>query len=670
MKKRCLLLIVPILIMGCNTTTMNKKAIDSVNMNLQVDPGTDFYEYANGGWMQNNPLTEEYSRYGTFDKLQEDNNEQIKSIINKLAENGGDSETYKLVSQFYTQGMDSAAIEQQGLASIQEFLDEIDSIASKEAYVAYLTQIHQKGISPYFLSYSTADKKNSDWVIIGIWQGSLGMNDRDYYLLADERTVKIQEEYRKYVATLFELIGEQNSEKLAKDIFNFEYVLAEKSMSRLEMRDPKLTYNKMNLAELNNLCSVINWNDYFEALAITSKDEITVGQIDYMKFLPGFIESQELSILKNYLKFYVASSLAPYLSNNFVEAQFAFYGKVMQGKEKMKPRWKRVVSYTNAAVGEALGQAYVKEYFPPSAKERMETLVDNLIISFENRIQQLDWMSDTTKVEAVEKLKKINVKIGYPNKWRDYSNLKLDNEYFVHNVLEAKENNKRYQMAKIGKPVDPDEWLMLPHTVNAYYHPIHNEIVFPAGILQPPFFFKDDDDAVNYGAIGVVIGHEITHGFDDKGRQYDKHGMLNDWWTAKDDEKFNAKAEVLVDQFNEFEVLNDVKADGKLTLGENIADLGGLKISYAAFSNTEQYKNQQNIDGFSPSQRFFLAYAQVWAQNIRDEEMLRRVKEDVHSLGEHRVNGPLPNLEEFYAAFDINENDSMYIPVEDRAEIW
>ena len=493
---------------ACKTTTMvNNQAISKSDMDTTVSPGDNFYQYANGGWLINNPLTEEYSRFGSFDKLQEENNEQVKSIIEKLVSGKNNSYTDQLVGKFYAQGMDSATIELQQAEALQSYFETIDKIASYNDFETVLSSFHEMGISPFFSCSSTPDKKNSDWVITGIWQGSLGMNDRDYYLKTDSRTKEIQTAYKKYVATLFNLIGysEGKTTSLAESIFEFEKELAESSMSRLEMRDPQLTYNKMTLKELSELSSVINWNAYFDSMHIETNDEITIGQTKYMEFLGEFIKKTDLNLLKDYLKFYLTSTSASYLSNEFVDTQFEFYGKVMQGKEQNKPRWKRITSYTNSAVGEALGQAYVKEYFPPESKARMEQLVSNLIAAFGERINNLEWMTDTTKAEAIEKLGKINVKIGYPDKWRDYTNLKFDSKYFLLNVMEARTNNKAYQLAKIGKEVDPDEWLMLPHTVNAYYHPVYNEIVFPAAILQPPFFFPDADDAVNYGAIGVGI---------------------------------------------------------------------------------------------------------------------------------------------------------------------
>ncbi|NBC84152.1 MAG: M13 family peptidase [Bacteroidetes bacterium] len=650
-----------------------KKAIDTTNMNLTVEPGDNFYEYATGGWQEKNPLTAEYSRYGSFDVLQEENNKKVRSLIEDLASGKyPENELAQKIGNLYAQGMDSGKIEKQFNEPISPILEQINAITGKQEILHQIIDFHKKGVFPLFYLSGTPDRKNSDWVIISLYQGGLGMNDRDYYIDEDQRSKEIQEAYRKYAATLFELSGDNpdSAQKNAQIVYDFEKQLAENSMNRLQRRDPKLTYNKMDLAGLTYLSSDFNWAHYFNKVNVSATEQINVAQPDFFKYVSKAFENHDLETWKTYLKWNLLNDAAPYLAEDYVNARFEFYGKVMQGKEQIRPRWKRMVSLVNNGVGEALGKVYVEKYFPPEAKQRMLDLVENLRISFENRIQELDWMSDTTKTEALAKLERIRVKIGYPDKWRDFSALELNSEYLYHNVLEANIFNTRYEWDKIGKPVDKDEWLMLPHTVNAYYHPLHNEIVFPAGILQPPFFYQTQDDAVNYGAIGVVIGHEMTHGFDDKGRQYDKEGNLNDWWTQTDAERFDNKSKVLVDQYNQFTVLDTIMANGELTLGENIADLGGLQISLDAFEMTDQYKENTTVDGFTPVQRFFISYANVWAQNIRDEEKLRRVKEDVHSLGEHRVNGPLPNISEFYIAFEVDSNDSLYIEPEKRATIW
>lgn len=650
-----------------------QKPIDQANMDKSVDPGNDFYQYATGGWQQNNPLTAEYSRYGTFDQLQEENNKQVKTLITELQNsNFAVGSPEQIIGNFYAAGMDSVAIDAQGIKAITPYLLRINNITSLNNMQEVISELHMLGVHPFFVSYSTPDRKNSDWVILGVSQAGLGMGERDYYLDNDQRTRNIREAYITYIAALFVLSGHKTEQAnvAARQVLDFETRLASVSMSRLDQRDPQLTYNKMSVDELARLSALINWQQYFSKLGIEHQNEINVGQTEYMKALPGIVNNTALGVIKNYLTFTLLNKSASYLTSDFVDAKFTFYGKTMSGKEKIRPRWKRMVDVTNNAMGEVLGQVYVKKYFPPEAKQRMEQLVENLRKAFANRINKLEWMSDTTKLKALEKLTKMRVKVGYPNMWRDFSGLKLNSEFFIQNVFEANTFNIQYNLAKIGKPVDKGEWLMLPHTVNAYYHPLHNEIVFPAGILQPPFFYQKADDAVNYGAIGMVIGHEMTHGFDDKGRQFDSDGNLNDWWTKADEERFNTRTQVLEEQYNAMQVVDSVYADGKLTLGENIADLGGLNIAFDAFKMTTQYKNKQNIDGYTPAQRFYLAYANVWAQNVRDEEKLRRVKEDVHSLGKHRVNGPLMNIAEFYQAFDVEKENEMYTDDSLRAKIW
>jgi len=652
---------------------MPMNAIDTSDFDTSVQPGENFYQYATGGWQKNNPLTPEYSRYGSFDILQENNNEQVRDLINDLAEGRyPDNPLANKIGRFYAMGMDSNTIDQQGSTPLTPYLEKIDRLQDKSQLIDLIVDYHKMGVYPFFAMAGSPDRKNSDWVIINLYQGGLGMNDRDYYLETDNRTKEIQQAYKKYIAQVLELSGYGAGEPtaMAEQIFEFEKGLAHHSMTRLQRRDPELTYNKSNLDSIASQMPNLAWERYFNLTGIDATDQINVNQPDYFKYLNQTFEETALQTLKHYLAWQFINASAPYLSTDHVNARFDFYGRTMQGKEKIRPRWKRMVSITNNAMGEALGKIYVEKYFPPADKKRMTDLVENLRETFTERIKHVGWMSDSTKTEAFAKLERMRVKIGYPNKWRDYTSLTLDSAYFLDNVLASERFNVQYEWNKIGKPVDKDEWLMLPHTVNAYYHPLHNEIVFPAGILQPPFYYSDADDAVNYGAIGVVIGHEMTHGFDDKGRKFDKDGNLNDWWTSGDAERFDKQAKTLVEQFNAFIIQDTLRANGELTLGENIADLGGLHIALDALKKTPQYTKNDTIDGFSPTQRFYLAYAKLWAQNIRDEEVQRRIKEDVHSLGEHRVNGPLPNMADFYLAFDITEGQTMYIPVNERAEVW
>lgn len=652
---------------------MKYTGVDRTDMDFSVQPGTDFYQYANGGWMQKNPLKPEYSRYGTFDKLQEDNLEALRKLTEKMAATGGsDDPVAAKIGLFLKTGMDTAAINQTGIKPLEPLLRQIEGLVSREEVKEFLISMHSQSINPLFNIFAEADSKNSQWMLAWLWQGGLGMPDRDYYLEDSPRMKEIREKYLDYIIKIFVLSGkdENDARKAAQLIFELETQLAKASMSRLDMRDPDNVYHKMSLAQLQKEVPQISWKRYFEGIGVTDPGEVNIAQPDFFKAAGELLDKVPVETWKLYFYWTVLNESAPYVSEPFEQAHFTFYGKTMSGKEEMQPRWKRVLNTASSALGEAIGEAYVKEYFPPEAKQRMLILVENLRKALAERIQNLTWMSDTTKQKALEKLAAMKVKIGYPDKWRDYSELKVGESSYVENVIEAERFNRAYILSKVNKPVDPMEWHMTPQTVNAYYNPSNNEIVFPAGILQPPFFSMTADDAVNYGAIGMVIGHEMTHGFDDEGRKFDKDGNLREWWTEEDSKRFNERAEILVKQYDQFVVLDSIHANGKLTLGENIADLGGLNVAYTAFKMTDEGKSNTKIDGFTPDQRFFLGYAHVWAQNIRDQEILRRTKEDVHSLGRFRVNGPLRNMPEFYKAFEIKPGDPMFLPEEERAVIW
>ncbi|MFT3738998.1 MAG: M13 family metallopeptidase [Breznakibacter sp.] len=642
------------------------------DMDLSVPAADNFYLYANGGWMKNNPLPDDKSRFGSFDKLAEENREKVKSIIEKAAaENAPAGSISQKIGDFFASGMDTVAIEDTGLTPLQPYLVQIDAIQNTNELIAALGRLQRMQLAQVYYFFAEGDAKNSQMVIANIYQGGLGMPDRDYYFDKGQHSEDIRNAYTKYLTTLWEYMGDDEASAKAKadQVVKFETRLAAVSNTREENRDPIKTYNKLDNKALETLTPGFDWNEMFVAMKINRPNHINVYQPKFMAEVAKMVKEEPLEIWKVYLKTNLIRSTATYLPKNFVDANFEFYGKTLSGQPSQEPRWKRVLNTTSGALGEAVGQLFVKEYFPPQAKVRMEQLVENLRTSFAQRINQLDWMSDSTKQQALGKLAAIRVKIGYPNKWRDYSSLEISRDSYLTNVLRSNEFDFAFETAKIDKPVDPESWLMTPQTVNAYYHPTNNEIVFPAAILQPPFFYLDGDDAVNYGAIGVVIGHEMTHGFDDQGRQYDKNGNLSDWWTVEDAAKFAAKTNVLVEQFNQFTVLDSVKANGSLTLGENIADLGGLTISYQAFRNTIK-EEPAPIDGFTADQRFYLGYARIWAQNIRDAEKLRRQKTDEHSLGEHRVMGPIVHLETFYNAFDIDEKSPIYRQPTDRAVIW
>lgn len=648
-------------------------SFDASNMDLTVDPSVDFYQYANGGWMKQHPLPDDKSRFGAFDMLAEENRDKVKAVIEQAAkEKGAKGSVSQQIGDFFGSGMDTLKREEMGYQPIKPLLEKVDALNSISEITSLVAFLHKKQITPFFHFYSTPDQKNSNQVIAGIQQGGLGLPDRDYYTETGDRAEKIRGEYRAYLETILTLTGidTDTAKTKAARIIDFETRLAQISNTRLENRDPQKTYNKMDVATLKNISPKINWDEYISLMGLKGDVAIDVAQPRFIDGLSDIIETTDINILKDYLQANIIMSASSYLSADFERATFDMFGKVLSGKQVMEPLWKRVLNTTSGALGEAVGQLYVKQFFPQAAKERMEVLVENLRVAFGQRIDRLTWMSDSTKKAAHEKLASIRVKIGYPNKWRDYSSLEIGNSYW-DNVLASNEFDVAFDLAKVGKEVDKDEWLMNPQTVNAYYNPVANEIVFPAAILQPPFFYAEGDDAVNYGAIGVVIGHEMTHGFDDQGRQFDKSGNLNDWWTAADAESFDSQTKVLVDRFNGFTVIDTLKANGQLTLGENIADFGGLCISYQAFCNsTENALSAPAIDGFGPQQRFILAYARIWAQNIRNEEVYRLTKEDVHSLGKWRVNGPLPLFAPFYEAFDIQESAPMYVAEDERPVIW
>ncbi|MFB6320271.1 M13 family metallopeptidase [Saccharicrinis sp. FJH54] len=644
------------------------------DMDLSYTPGQNFYMYTNGGWMANNPLPDDKSRYGAFDMLAEENRERVKGIIEGAAkEQAKEGTIAQQIGDFFASGMDTAAIEAAGLKPVQPYLDMIQNISSKDDLVNAIGKLQELQIYPLFYFYGSPDSKNSDMMIAEISQHGLGMPDRDYYTDKGEHADKIRAAYKNYIREIWMLNGssEKGAEQKADEIFALENKLAEISNTRLQNRDPQATYNKVDYAGLKAEYPAMEWDNLFTAMGVAEPKEINVSQPHYLTEMSKMLGSEPLNTWKDYLTLHFLRNISRYLPKAYVDASFEFYGKTLSGMPEQEPRWKRVSGATSGALGEAIGQLFVAQYFPPEAKKRMEKLVENLRIAFGERIDQLDWMSDSTKAAAKDKLAAIHVKIGYPNKWRDYSGLKVTKDSYVENAIRSNELDFKYTADKIGKPVDKDEWHMTPQTVNAYYNPSANEIVFPAAILQPPFFYLNGDDAVNYGAIGVVIGHEMTHGFDDQGRQFDKAGNLNDWWQPADAEKFAKRTKVLAERYDSFIVQDTIHANGELTMGENIADLGGLNIAFQAFENTLKGKAEpEAIDGFTAEQRFFLSYARIWAQNIREAEKLRRVKTDVHSLGEHRVNGPLPNLQAFVNAFNIQEADSMYIPLNMRAKIW
>ena len=668
------------LLNGCKSDSEEAKltsGIDLSNLDTTASPNDDFYQYACGGWMKNNPLKPEYSRYGSFDVLGENNQLQLKEIITETAaqQNEKGSVAQK-IGDLYNMGMDSVTIEKQGAEPIQEELQAIAALKDKKELTAMLADMSMNGLSPFFGIFGEADPDNSSMNIAWLWQSGLGIGDRDYYLKADQQNLRDQ--YVIMLTEYFKISGygkmvnmEGRENELAASVLSLETAMAEKFMDKNTTRDPFKTHNIRTIDQLQAMIPVVDVRAYLNAQGLGHLESVNVGQVDYISSLNNILTICDLNTIKAYLAAKVIGGAAPYLSQQFVDANFNFYGKARSGQEENKPRWKRVVGTVDGCLGEAVGQLYVEKYFPAAAKERMLKLVDNLKVSLGERIQDANWMSDSTKMRAQEKLAAIIVKIGYPEKWRDYSKLEIKDDSYYANVVRARRFENEYQMSKIGKPVDPTEWQMTPQTVNAYYNPTTNEICFPAGILQPPFFDMNADDAANYGAIGVVIGHEMTHGFDDQGRNYDKMGNLSNWWTEEDGANFTQRAQVLVDFFNKIEVAPGLYANGQFTLGENIADNGGLNISYQALQKAKAEGGiQEEMDGFTANQRFFLAYANVWANNIRDEEIIHRTTEDPHSLGRYRVNATLPHIDGFIEAFNIQPGDKMYVAPEERAHIW
>lgn len=658
---------------ACSERQTGENPLPQSNFDLSVAPGTDFYQYACGGWMANNPLKPEYSRYGSFDRLAELCEEQMHDLVTELvSENQQPGSVAAKVKELYTLGLDSARLNAEGMAPVKTDLDEINNLSWREVPAA-IGRLHAQGISPFFYVYVGPDGKDSWQNLLCLNQGGIAMGDRDYYLATDSTNLALREAYKKYVTRLFVLAGysESAAESAAQSVLKVETELARLAYSREELRDPQKNYNRMAYTDFAQRESAFDWTAFFRAMGVDSLTHLDASQLAFFDGLNNLYPQLTLQTIKDYLSYTLLNNAASYLDDDFYNTQFDFYGRTLSGQQEPRARWKRSLSTTDAVLSEALGEIYVERYFPQTSKDRMLKLVANLQEALGQHIAQLEWMSDETKARALEKLAAVTVKIGYPDKWRDYSALEISTEKsYWENLKNASMFETAYMLDKIGKEVDKSLWYMSPQTVNAYYNPTTNEICFPAGILQPPFFYAEADDAINYGAIGVVIGHEMTHGFDDMGRQFDKEGNLNDWWTPEDTRQFNLRADRLVEQYDQIVVIDTVHANGRFTLGENIADQGGLRIAYTAFKNATEGAEQTPIDGFTPDQRFYLAYANLWASNIRDEEILRRTKTDPHSLGKWRVNAALRNLETFYQAFGITAEQPMYMAPEERVVIW
>ena len=667
-----------VLASACTQNSQNlKSGIDLANLDTTALPGTDFYQYATGGWQKANPLTAEYSRYGSFDVLQENNNKQLRELIDSVAslDNAPGSIEQK-IADLYNSAMDSVTLNESSHLDLDAFLAcdgyQTSSDVTEKWFLDVWPRMQRQGVDGLFSFYIGADEKDSKNNILSIFQGGLTLRQKDYYLDDDESTKAIRNAFVNYIKSLTQHVGfsEKDANRIAEDVMRVETRLAKASRSMTELRDPEANYNKMSYEDLKKDFSGIKWDEFFSNFGISGLKDVVVGQPEAIHEVEKILAEEGQNALQNVYLWHAIDMASSFIDDESRALNFAFWGTAMSGRQEDRPRWKRAVSSVEGSLGEALGQLYVAKYFPPAAKERMEKLIANLQIALGERIDVQEWMSDETKKVAHEKLDAFYVKVGYPDKWRDYSTLEIGKGY-LNNMLACTEWGIKDMIERhLNKPVDHDEWYMTPQTVNAYYNPTTNEICFPAGILQSPFFDMSADDAFNYGAIGVVIGHEMTHGFDDQGAKYDKNGNLSQWWTEEDTKRFNERNQVMREFHDSIEVLPGLHANGSLTLGENMADHGGLMVAFQAFKNATKNHPLPEIDGFTADQRFFLAYANVWGQNIREEEIQRRVKTDPHQLGEWRVNGQLPHIDAWYETFGITESDPMFVSKEKRVTIW
>ena len=654
------------------------RPIDPSSMDPSVKPADDFFLYADGGWIKRTEIPPEYSRWGSFNELIERNNDALHDIAEKAENTHVDPKLapeVQKVGDYYASGMDEKTIEAMRTKPLDDEFKNVDAVKDRNDLLKEIAHLHTIGVNVLFNFGSGQDAKDSTHEIAQAAQGGLGLPDRDYYTKTDEASKKLRDQYVDHVAKMLTLLGEPAAIAAddAKKILALETKLAEASRTRVQLRDPQKNYNKMPLRQLQDLTPDWNWSDYFKHLDAPAPADVNVHQPEFFKTTDDVFESTSMDTWKAYLRWHLINATAAELSNDFVNENFNFNDRILHGTEQIKPRWKRVVASTDGAIGEALGKLYVAFYFPPEAKARALELVNNLKEALADRIKTLDWMDEPTKKEALKKLAAMGVKIAYPDKWLDYSLLRIDRGPFVLNAIRADKFESSRELKKIGKPVDPTEWGMTPPTVNAYYNPNMNEIVFPAGILQPPFFYADADDAVNYGGIGAVIGHEMTHGFDDQGRQFDAVGNLRDWWSPQSAAKFKERAQAIVQQYNEYEPLPGLHVNGELTQGENIADIGGVKLAYAALQKAldkHPQEREQKIDGFTPEQRFFLSFATIWKSKQRDEDLKLRLNTDPHSPAHYRVNGPLSNLPEFKKAFNVPDGSPMVRVTDKRVNIW
>ncbi len=647
-------------------------AIDKANFDESIDRKADFYQWATGGWQKNNPLKPEFSRYGSFDVLRENNEIRINELFSEMTETKAEyGSVEQKISDLYKMGLDEKRLNKEGAKPIKAALKKIAATDSREELIAMLSELHTDGIGVFFACYPAADLADSNMTILYMEQGGLGMGNRDYYV--DEKNAEIKAGYRDYLKKIFTLAGVKGDiDAMVNNVIAVEDRIAAKHWTNVECRDIVKGYNPYTYEEFKAEYYGVEWDAYFKAMGLGDINKLVVSQPSSFANTLSTLHNAPVEELRDYVMAHYIDAAANYLSEDFALASFEFFGKQMSGTQEIRPRWKRAMGVPNSILSEAVGQIYVAKYFPESEKARVEGMVKNIQQAFSKHIEALDWMSAETKAKAQDKLAAFTVKIGYPNKWKDYSTLEVNPKLsYWENVVAANRWYTADSMGEVGKPVDREKWMMPPQMVNAYYMPTTNEICFPAAILQPPFYNPEADDAVNYGAIGVVIAHEMTHGFDDQGSQFDKFGNMNDWWSDEDRAAFEAKTQVLVEQFNAIEILPGLFADGKFSLGENIADQGGLRLAFTALTDVAWKGNRPaDIDGFTGEQRFYIGYATLWAQNITDQEKERLTKVDVHSLGRNRVNATLRNLQTFYDAFGITEGDAMFMPVEERVVIW
>lgn len=671
--------LIPVLalaVTGASAQTSDlKSGLDLNDMDPSIKPGTNFFDYAGGNWRKSHPIPAEYSRYGSFEVLIENNERQLHDLIEQLAkEKHPAGSLEQKIGDLYNLAMDSTRRNREGWTPIKGQLEQVAAIKTIKDLTVLSAQLGRYGVASYFNIGVGSDMKDSKMNIVGIQQGGLSLGNRDYYLENDEATQKIREAYKQYIVKMFRLVGddEATAQKKMEAVFNIELRIAKASKSMVELRDPEANYHKMGFCQLLNDYPGIDWSTLLLCSGFPAIEYVDMGQPENIKEIEKLMADTPIEDQKAYMAFKVIENAASQLSDDFRNATFDFYGRVMSGTTQDRARWKRAIGAVQGVLGEAVGKMYVEKYFPASSKERMVQLVRNLQKSLGERIQEQKWMSKETKEKALEKLNTFYVKIGYPDTWMDYSGLTIDpSKSYFENLCQASAFMTDYFIQKdVNKPVDRARWQMTPQTINAYYNPTTNEICFPAGILQPPFFNPEADDAANYGAIGVVIGHEMTHGFDDQGSQFDKDGNLKNWWTEADRKNFEARTKVMADYFSKIEVLPGLYGNGKLTLGENIADHGGLNIAFQAFKEATAAHPLADKDGFTPEQRFFLSYAKVWIDNIRDEEIRNRTKNDPHSLGRWRVNGALPHIDAWYKAFNIGKNDPLYVPAKQRVDVW